>query len=209
MKFRLLGLVLALLFVAPVTGQAQATMGYDTYGRLTCVYYPNATPKITRYSYDETGNRTQRTVAAASGQTCTSQAVGPPPSLPVTLTATNPSAELNSQAAATYPIATLGTTTDSGVLTLVSAATSGGAGSCGSATVTTTQFIYTAPLLNPAGAQLTCYVDYVFAHSNGQQKSGRLTVTVLGVTPPGGGEGGDGENPPPVCNPKTGVCTIG
>ncbi|MCE3290954.1 MAG: hypothetical protein K0R83_2966, partial [Caulobacter sp.] len=116
----LLGLAALVLACLPVSAVAQATMGYDAHGRLICVYHPTASPKITRYTYDATGNRTAKTVVAANGQTCGSQPVGPPPSLPVQLTALNPSASLTSEDSTTFAMAALGTASDSATLSLVS-----------------------------------------------------------------------------------------
>lgn len=201
----LMGFALLALACLPVTAAAQATMGYDAYGRLTCVYHPASTPKITKYVYDAAGNRTQRTVAAASGQTCTSQAVGPPPTLPVQLTALNPSAPLTSAGSTSFPMTALGTASDASTLTVVSATTTGGSGSCGTASTTASTIGYSAPVVNPASVTLVCYIDYVFSHTNGQQKTGRATITIQGVDPEGGG-GGGGE--PCVPNPQTGLCEI-
>lgn len=189
-------LALALLVAVGFAGvaAAQATMGYDAHGRLICVYHPTATPKITRYAYDAAGNRTSKTVLAAAGQTCGSQPVGPPPSLPVQLTASNPSEAIVSDATRNWAMTVLGSSSDSATLSLISASTSGGAGACGAVTVSAAALDYSAPTLNPAGATLSCYVDYVFQHPNNQQKSGRITLTIMGVNPPGGG----GEDPPPA-----------
>ncbi|MDO8341260.1 MAG: RHS repeat domain-containing protein [Candidatus Woesebacteria bacterium] len=205
----MIGLALVALACVPMSAVAQATMGYDAYGRLICVYHPTSTPKITRYVYDAAGNRTQRTVAAAAGQTCTSQSVGPPPTPPVQLTATNPtlSTPVASNGSTSLAMTALGSASDSSTLSLVSANTAGGSGSCGTASVTTSTLSYTAPALTPATATLTCYVDYVFGHTNGQQKTGRVTLTVQGEDPPGGGGEGGGE--PCVPNPQTGLCEVG
>ena len=202
----LMGFALLALACLPVTAAAQATMGYDAFGRLSCVYHPTSTPKITRYVYDAAGNRTQRTVVAAAGQTCTSQPVGPPPTPPVQLTAGNPSAPLSSEGTTTFAMAVLGSASDSSTLTVVSATTSGGAGSCGTASTSASSIGYTAPAVTPASVSLVCYIDYVFAHSNGQQKTGRATITIQGVDPPGGG--GDPGGEPCVPNPQTGLCEI-
>lgn len=198
--------ILALVFLVAVciagAAAAQATMGYDAHGRLICVYHPTATPKITRYAYDAAGNRTSRTVVAAAGQTCGSQPVGPAPSLPIQLTSSNLSESIASDSARTWAMTALGSSSDSATLSLISASTSGSAGACGAVTVSATALNYSAPTLNPAGATLSCYVDYVFQHPNNQQKSGRITLTITGVNPPGGGGGGGGEDPPPD-DPRT------
>ena len=203
-----LGVAFLALVCLPVGAAAQATMGYDAHGRLMCVYHPTTTPKITRYVYDAAGNRTQRTVVAAAGQVCVSQTVGPPPvppPPPVQLTAVSPSASLTSAASTSFAMAALGYASDSSTVSLVSATTSGGSGSCGTASTTASTLSYTAPQVTPASASLTCYVDYVFSHTNGQQKTGRVTLTIAGEDPPGGG-GGGGE--PCVPNPQTGLCEI-
>lgn len=200
----LVGLAALVLACLPVGAVAQATMGYDAHGRLICVYHPTATPKITTYNYDAVGNRTSKTVVAANGQTCGSQAVGPPPSLPVQLTALNPSAQLTSEDAASFAMSVLGEATDSATLSLVSATTSGGVGACGTASTTASMLSYTAPTVTPASASLTCNIDYVFSHPNSQQKSGRVTLTITGEDPPDDGGGGE----PCVPNPATGLCEI-
>jgi hypothetical protein len=203
----LLGLAALVLACLPMSAVAQATMGYDAHGRLICVYHPTATPKITKYIYDAAGNRTSRTVAAAAGQTCGSQAVGTPPSLPIQLTALNPSSNtLTSEDSTTFAMSVLGTASDAATLSLTSVTTSGGVGACGTASTTATVLSYTAPTVTPASASLTCYADYVFSHPNGQQKSGRVTLTIAGEDPPEGGGGGGGD--PCVPNPQTGLCEI-
>lgn len=205
-----LGVAFLALVCLPVGAAAQATMGYDAHGRLMCVYHPTTTPKITRYVYDAAGNRTQRTVVAAAGQTCVSQTVGPPPTPPppppppIVLTAANPSASLNSAASTSFAMTALGSASDSSTVSLVSATTSGGSGSCGTASTTASTLSYTAPQVTPASASLTCYVNYVFSHTNGQQKTGQVTLTIAGEDPPGGGGGGE----PCVPNPATGLCEI-
>eukprot|EP01030_Chromulinospumella_sphaerica_P010996 gene10996-10800_t len=202
----LLGLAALLMACLPVSAVAQATMGYDAHGRLLCVYHPTATPKITKYSYDAAGNRTSRTVAAAAGQTCGSQAVGSPPSPPIQLIAHSPSAPLTSEDSTSFAMSLLGEASDSATLSLVSVTTSGGVGACGAASTTASVLSYTAPTVSPASASMTCYADYVFSHPNGQQKSGRVTLTITGEDPPGGGDPGGGE--PCVPNPQTGLCEI-
>lgn len=198
-------LAIFILCTAAPMAQAQSTMGYDALGRLSCVYYPSSTPMIVRYSYDAAGNRTSKTTAAAAGQTCTSQQVGPPPTQPVQLTALNPSATVPSEETEDWGIALLGEASDNATLSLMSATTSGGAGACGTASTTSSLLSYEAPPLTPASATLTCYIDYVFSHPNTQQKSGRVTLTIQGADPPNGG----GEDPPPCeIDPQTGLCVI-
>lgn len=186
MRYWAIGMALALGLSAGMGDSAQSTVGYDAYGRLICVYHATSTPKITTYKYDEACNRTQRTVVAADCQTCTSQPVGPPPNLLVQMS-TNPAAEVNSEASANFLMTSLGSASDSATLARLSSTTSGGTGSCGSASVTGSQLNYTAPTLISVVATTTCLVNYVLSHPNGQQKSGRNTVTVIGQDPPGGG----------------------
>jgi YD repeat-containing protein len=192
----------------PASAVAQMTVGYDALGRVACVRYPNG--KMATYSYDPAGNRTQHNVA--TGATCVSQTVGAPPTLPVDITTTNPSASINSEATATWTVPALGSASDSATLTLVSAATSGGAGSCGTANTTSTQLSFTAPTVAPAGTTRTCNIDYVLHHPSGLQEGGRVTATIQGAgTGSGGGSGGGGggEDPPPCTpDPHTGMCSI-
>jgi len=201
----LVGLALLAFVWVPAGAQAQSTMGYDAHGRLICVYHPTTPAKITKYSYDASGNRTTKVVEYANGQSCASQPVGPPPTLPVQLTAINVSEDIPSDGSDAWAMGALGASSDNATLSLLSATTTGGAGACGTASTTSSLLSYTAPNLTPASATLTCYIDYVFSHPNGQQKSGRVTATILGEDPPGGG-GGDPE--PCVPNPQTGLCEI-
>lgn len=193
----------ALALLLPAAAAAQMTVGYDALGRVNCVRYPNG--RMATYTYDAANNRTQHNVA--TGATCTSQTVGGPPSLPVDITTTNPSATINSDASTNWATSALGSSSDSATLTLVSASTVGGAGSCGTATVTSSLLTFTAPTVSPVGTSRVCRVEYVLRHPNGQRDGGLATVTVQGVGSGGGGDGGGGGGC--VMDPRTGVCEIG
>jgi YD repeat-containing protein len=197
-------LLVTLVMLTPVVATAQMTSGYDALGRLSCVRYPGG--KLALYSYDPAGNRTA--VNIAPGTSCASQAVGPPPTLPVTMAASNPSLSIDSEATATWTTPALGSASDSAALTLVSAVTSGGAGSCGTASTTATQLSFIAPTVTPVGTVRTCYVDYVLSHPTGQSETGRITATINGTGTAGGGDGGGNGDPPCTPDPRTGMCSI-
>ena len=171
--------VIIFLAAAPIA-QAQTVVGYDALGRVKCVKQPSG--KHTVYSYDAAGNRTQKTVDS-SPAACASQSAGSPPSMPVILTATNPASTVASQSSTNYSMASLGAASDSATLALESAFSSGGAGSCGSASVTATTLTFVAPLVTPSSNTLVCYVNYVYEHPNGQHDAGRITVTIQGENP--------------------------
>lgn len=199
-------LALAIIAVLiPAAAVAQMTVGYDALGRLSCVRQPGG--KLTLYTYDLAGNRTR--VKTEAGTSCASQTVGAPPSLPVDITATNPTASMDSAVTTTWAVTALGSASDSATLTLTSAVTSGGAGSCGTASVTASQLSFTAPTVSPVGTNRVCYIDYVLHHPSGLQEGGRVTATINGLGSAGDGTPGDNGDEPCVPDPRTGYCSIG
>ncbi|WP_271065638.1 RHS repeat domain-containing protein [Caulobacter sp. NIBR1757] len=170
------------VLLVPSVGEAQTLVGYDALGRLSCVLYPSAPPKLVTYTYDPAGNRTAKTITAPSGSpTCGSQTAGTPPTVPVTLTATNPLSTVASAGNTSWTMGQLGSASDGSTPALISASTSGGAGSCGSTSVTATTLTFTAPTVAGSGITMVCNIDYVFGHSSGYQQAGRIVVSVQGA----------------------------